>query len=70
MNRLMCFLTGGHKYSDANIKTQTMPDDSNIVEITNPCIKCDTLSVFYMNVQKQIEQDIAKLKGGEGSEIR
>lgn len=65
MNRLFCFLTGGHRYSDANIKTQTMPDDFNIVEITNPCIKCGTLSVFYMNVGKIISHDMAKMKGGE-----
>lgn len=64
MNRLMCFLTGGHKYSDKNIKTQTMPDDFNIVELTNLCVKCGTLSVFHMNVKKQIEKDIAELKGG------
>lgn len=64
MNRLMCFLTGGHKYYDKNIKTQIMPDDCNIVELTNPCVKCGTLSVFHMNVKKQIEEDIAELKGG------
>lgn len=64
MNRLMCFLTGGHKYFDKNIKTQIMPDDFNIVELTNPCVKCGTLSVFRMNVKKQIEKDIAELKGG------
>ena len=52
MNSFMCFLTGGHKYSDANIRTQTAPDDFNIVEITNPCIKCGMLSVFNMNVKK------------------
>ena len=64
MNRLMCFLTGGHKYYDKNIKTQIMPDDFNIVELTNPCVKCGTLSVFRMNVKKQIEKDIEELKGG------
>lgn len=63
MNRIMCFLTGGHRYSDANIRTQTMPDDFNIVEITNPCIKCGTLSVFQMNVGKIIAHDIARMKG-------
>jgi hypothetical protein len=68
MNRLLCFLTGGHKYSDANIRIQPMPDDFNIVEITNPCIKCSTLSVFYMNVQEQIEKDNARMKGGEGND--
>ena len=64
MNRLMCFLTGGHKYSDANIIAQTMPDDFNIVEIINPCVKCGTVSIFYMNVKKQLEKDIARMKGG------
>ena len=65
MNRLMCFLTGGHRYSDANIRTQTMPDDFDIIELTNPCVKCGTLSVFYMNVKKQIAKDIARMKGGD-----
>ena len=63
MNKLMCFLTGGHKYSDANIIAQTMPDDFNIVEIINPCIKCGTVSVFYMNVKKQLEKDVVRMKG-------
>ena len=63
MNKIMCFLTGGHRYSDANIRTQTMPDDFNIVEITNPCIKCGTLSVFHMNVGKIIANDLARMKG-------
>lgn len=52
MNKLMCFLTGGHKYSDANIMAQTMPDDFNIVEIINPCIKCGTVSICYMNMRE------------------
>lgn len=54
MNRFFCFLTGGHRYADVNIRTQTMPDDWRIVEITNPCIKCGDISVFYMNVEAQI----------------
>ncbi len=69
MNRLMCFLTGGHRYSDANIRTQTAPDDFDIVILTNPCVKCGELSVFYMNVKNQLEKDIAeikhRMKGGE-----
>ena len=65
MNRFACFLTGGHKYFGANIRTQTMPDYFNIIEITNPCVKCGTLSVFHMNVKKEIETDIARMKGSE-----
>ena len=64
MNRLFCKLTGGHRYADANIRTQTMPDDWRIVEISNPCIKCGCLSVFYMNVDAQIRSDAEKMKGG------
>lgn len=65
MNKIMCFLTGGHRYSDVNIRTQTMPDDFNIVEISNHCIKCGEPSVFLMNVGKIIEQDMARIKGGK-----
>ena len=65
MNKIMCFLTGGHRYSDANIRTQTMPDDFDIIELINPCVKCGTLSVFYMNVKKQIAMDMARMKGGD-----
>lgn len=61
MNKFMCFLTGGHKYSDANMKTETSPDDNNIVVLTNPCVKCGGLSVVYMKVGKFIEKE---LKGG------
>ena len=65
MNRLMCLLTGGHKYSDANIRTQADPDDWGIVTITNHCVKCGGLSVFRMNAGKIIEHDMARMKGGE-----
>lgn len=56
------------KYSSGGALHIVLDDgnDDDIVEITNPCIKCGTLSVLYMNVQKQIEKDIAELKGGEG----
>jgi hypothetical protein len=66
MTKLLCFLTGGHRYFDANIRTQTMPDDFNIVELTNPCVKCGTLSVFHMNVGKILAHDMERMKGGEG----
>ena len=60
MNKFMCFLTGGHKYSDANMKTETAPDDNNIVVLTNPCVKCGDLLVVYMNVGKYIEKELRK----------
>ena len=65
MNRFMCFCTGGHKYSDANMTAEIAPDDFNTVILTNPCIKCGSLSVFYMNVKEQIAKDSARMKGGD-----
>ena len=66
MNKFMCFLTGGHKYSDANMKTETSPDDNNIVVLTNPCVKCGDLSVVYMNVGKCIEKELRKNVRSDG----
>ena len=37
MNRLFCFLSGGHRYNDKNLEAQTVGEDC---VITNVCIKC------------------------------
>ena len=51
MNKFMCFLTGGHKYSDANMKTETSPDDNNIVVLTNPMVGAAGISAFPMSAR-------------------
>lgn len=60
MNRFLCFLTGGHKYRDSNMTAQTTPDDFNTVTLSNPCIKCGTLSIFQMNVGAVLSKDLAE----------
>ena len=37
MNRLLCLLSGGHRYEDKNLKTKTVGEKC---VITNVCIKC------------------------------
>lgn len=65
MNKLLCFLTGGHKYADKNIKTELIPDDTKHVILSNECVKCGEVSFFVMNVDTQIKHDMTALKGGE-----
>lgn len=48
MNRLLCFLTGGHKLTHEGIWSQTLPDGSG-VEIMHPCEKCGKTFAFIMS---------------------
>ena len=57
MNRILCFLTGGHRYSDANTRMETAPDDFNTVILTNSCVKCGEPLVFFMNAKEHFEND-------------
>lgn len=67
MNKLMCFLTGGHKYADVNIKTDQIPPDTKRIILTNECIKCGEPVSFIMNVDAQMKCDLfITKKGGEG----
>lgn len=65
MNRLVCFLTGGHKYADKNIKSELIPDDTRHIILSNECVKCGMIIEFIMDVDAQIKHDMAILKGGE-----
>ena len=66
MNKLMCFLSGGHRYADKNLKTELIPDDIRHVIISNECVKCGNAFVFIMDVNAQIKHDMSVSKGGEG----
>lgn len=57
MNKLMCFLTGGHRYADKNIITyQHLNPD--YVTIHNECVKCGKEIEFDMNVGAVLRKDI------------
>ena len=62
MNKFICFLTGGHRYADKNIKAETIPDDTKHIILSNECVKCGAVSAFIMNVDAQIKHDIAYSK--------
>jgi hypothetical protein len=66
MKAFMCFLTGGHKYADENIKSELIPDDTKHIILSNECVKCGCITEFIMDVDAQIKHDMAVMKGGEG----
>lgn len=39
MNKFLCCLTGGHRYSDANLISIYLPDKKEL-RFINPCAKC------------------------------
>lgn len=49
MNRILCFLTGGHKYKDANLQTR-FEGDNWIAN--NRCMKCGKLYEVQLSVNE------------------
>lgn len=43
MNKICCFLTGGHKYKSSDLECK-FDDDEGIVKFTNRCSKCNEVS--------------------------
>ena len=39
MNRVKCFLTGGHRYEDSNLRASS-DEFKNTITFTNGCVKC------------------------------
>ena len=48
MNRVMCFLTGGHRYHDKNMTT-SQGSRFGWVRLTNHCVKCGKVCSFEIN---------------------
>lgn len=63
MNRLICFLTGGHRYADIGIEAKQQRNPDWFI-IRNECIKCGKAVEFECNVGAIIRSDIRKMIGG------
>ena len=61
MNRLLCFITGGHRYEDKNIISYQHPHP-DYVTLNNKCIKCGKEIDFDFCVGAYLRAEIAKLK--------
>ena len=43
MNKIFCFITGGHKYKSSELEVK-FDDDNGIAKFTNRCSKCGKVS--------------------------
>ena len=57
MNRLFCWLTGGHRYAPMNLRTCKHPFTREIV-VTDWCIKCGKRYRFSYDIDPIIEKDL------------
>ena len=63
MNRITCFLTGGHRYKSADLECK-FDDDEGMVRFINHCNKCG--KIYEVSVpQISILRDFQKEKGEE-----
>lgn len=58
MNKICCFLTGGHKYKSSELECK-FDDDEGIVKFTNRCSKCGKVSEVVVP-QSSLLRDLQK----------
>lgn len=57
MNKLLCFLTGGHKYSSANTES-TYLEHNRSVKLQNRCLKCGKIYTVILDIDKILAEDM------------
>ena len=57
----VCWLTGGHKYADKNLRTIYAPDTRESL-LWNYCVKCGTAYLFTINTDEIVKRDIDEFK--------
>lgn len=67
MNRLLCFLTGGHRYADKNL-TAGQSEDPDFIVLRNRCVKCGKEYGVVINVKAIIAADMKRREEGRGNE--
>jgi hypothetical protein len=65
MNRLFCFLSGGHEYADKNLTATMQRDNTDMFVFKNKCVKCGKVYEVKLNMGAVIQNEITKMKGGE-----
>ena len=60
MNRFFCWLTGGHKYDNCNVKIEQCPDDVRKMFVTNHCVKCGMIRFSVLDENTVIQNALEK----------
>lgn len=64
MNKFLCFLTGGHRYRDANMTT-SQGSRFGWVRLTNHCVKCGGVCTFEINTLYHIAKALKERSDNE-----
>lgn len=57
MKRFLCWLTGGHRYADKNLRTY-YSQETNETLFFNHCVKCGIGYLFEMNTHALVKKDM------------
>ena len=60
MNSFMCRLTGGHKYDDSKMTIDAIPDDVSKVWVCNRCVKCGSVFIDVVDIDRMLQADIKR----------
>ena len=61
MREFLCWLTGGHRYADKNLKTLYHTDTRKTL-LWNYCVKCGIAYIFTINTDELVKRDIEEFK--------
>jgi hypothetical protein len=62
MNKIMCRLTGGHKFDDSKLTSEQIPDDVRRIVLHNRCVKCGKAYFAIVNIDSIIQADIKRFQ--------
>jgi hypothetical protein len=69
MNRLFCWLTGGHGYADKNLETQYNPFTHQSLMV-NRCVKCGKIYTATIDTGEIIKRDLERFHKWHGSYLK
>ena len=61
VRRLLCWITGGHKYADKNLRTLYDQEDRKSL-MWNYCVKCGIAYLFKINTDEIVKRDLEEFK--------
>lgn len=59
MNKIMCYLTGGHNYEEKNVLMGVDDRRMKSLDMANYCTKCGKAMYFSANIE-QIKRELSK----------
>ena len=69
MNKVFCWITGGHRYADMNLESAYNPYTGQSL-LVNRCVKCGKKIIATIDTKKIIERDMERFNKQHGEYLR